>query len=135
MLVRFSLIFRGGHKNNSQLQFRSSFNKKFLFILKTCSLFTSQIYRPKAKCKDGGSYFQKNQKHRPLEIEKKIFFSAISFQKFPIFHVCSFSENTHVSSEHSFKTCSFIEKKLQHRCFPVESAKFLRTPMLKNIYF
>ena len=29
--------------------------------------------------------------------------------------------------------CSFIKKKLQHRCFPVSVAKILRTPILKNI--
>ena len=27
----------------------------------------------------------------------------------------------------------FIKKRLQHRCFPVNIAKFLRTPILKNI--
>ena len=27
--------------------------------------------------------------------------------------------------------CNFIEKRLQHRCFPVNIAKFLRTPILK----
>ena len=31
------------------------------------------------------------------------------------------------------KACSFIKKRLQHRCFPVNFAKFLRTPILKNI--
>ena len=29
---------------------------------------------------------------------------------------------------------SFIKKKHQHRCFPVNIAKFLRAPILKNIY-
>ena len=29
--------------------------------------------------------------------------------------------------------CKFIKKRLQHRFFPVKFAKFLRTPMLKNI--
>ena len=29
--------------------------------------------------------------------------------------------------------CNFIKKRLQHRCFPVNIAKFLRTPILKNI--
>ena len=29
--------------------------------------------------------------------------------------------------------CSFIKKRLQHRCFPVKLAKFLRTSILKNI--
>ena len=29
---------------------------------------------------------------------------------------------------------SFIKKRLQHRCFPLDIAIFLRTPILKNIY-
>ena len=29
--------------------------------------------------------------------------------------------------------CNFFKKRLQHRCFPVKFAKFLRTPILKNI--
>ena len=43
-----------------------------------CSLFTSSISQPKIKCKDGGSYFYKNQKYRLLEMEKNIFFSYFS---------------------------------------------------------
>ena len=31
------------------------------------------------------------------------------------------------------KACNFIKKRLQHRCFPVNLMKFLRTPILKNI--
>ena len=31
------------------------------------------------------------------------------------------------------ETCNFITKRLQHSCFPVDIAKFLRTPILKNI--
>ena len=31
------------------------------------------------------------------------------------------------------KACNFIKKRLQHRCFPVNIAKFLITPVLKNI--
>ena len=30
-------------------------------------------------------------------------------------------------------SCSFIKKRLQHLCFPVNIAKFLRAPVLKNI--
>ena len=45
------------------------------------------------KCKDGGSIFYKNKKYRQLEIEKKNFFSFISFQKFLIFPIWTFSEN------------------------------------------
>ena len=31
------------------------------------------------------------------------------------------------------RTCSFIKKRLQHGCFPVNFAKFLREPFLQNI--
>ena len=32
------------------------------------------------------------------------------------------------------KACNFIIKRLQYRCFSVKNAKFLRTPILKNIF-
>ena len=32
-------------------------------------------------------------------------------------------------------SCNFIKKILQYCCFPVNTAKFLRTPILKNIFF
>ena len=31
------------------------------------------------------------------------------------------------------QVCNFIEKRLLHRCFPVNIAKFLRTSIFKNI--
>ena len=31
------------------------------------------------------------------------------------------------------QACNFTKKRLQHRCFPVNIVKFLRTPILKNI--
>ena len=33
------------------------------------------------------------------------------------------------------RTCNFIKKRLQHRCFPMKFAKFLRTTILKRNYF
>ena len=33
----------------------------------------------------------------------------------------------------ALEACNFIKKRLQHRCFAVNIAKFLRTPILKNI--
>ena len=32
------------------------------------------------------------------------------------------------------KACNFAKKRIQHSCFPVNIAKFLRAPILKNIY-
>ena len=72
----FSISFTGSKFNENQKN-DHTFNNKLLIILKKCSLFTSQIYQPKIKCKDEGSYFYKNQKYRRMEKEKKIFFSVI----------------------------------------------------------
>ena len=38
--------------------------------------------------------------------------------------------NTNV---YGLQTCDFINKRLQHRCFPEKFVKFLRAPILKNI--
>ena len=32
------------------------------------------------------------------------------------------------------KTCNFVKNRLQHNCFPVNIAKFLRAPILRNLY-
>ena len=32
----------------------------------------------------------------------------------------------------AFQACNFIKKRLQHRCFPMKFAKFIRTPFLKE---
>ena len=45
-------------------------------------------------------------------------------------HLCwcvFFNENA------SLEPCNFLKKRLQHRCSPVIVAKYLRTPVLKNI--
>ena len=34
----------------------------------------------------------------------------------------------------SLQPCSYIKKRLQHWCFPVKFAKFLRTSTVKNIF-
>ena len=72
------------------------------FLMALCSLFTSQIYQPKIKYKDGDSYLYENQKWRPLEIEKKKLFSVNSFQKILIFHICVSSENAQCFVGESF---------------------------------
>ena len=33
------------------------------------------------------------------------------------------------------QACNFIKKRLQHRCFPGNIVKFLRTPILRNIFW
>ena len=41
--------------------------------------------------------------------------------------------NTRKPISWSLKACNFIQKRLQHRCFQVDIANFLITPILKNI--
>ena len=31
------------------------------------------------------------------------------------------------------QSCNFLKKRLQHRCFPMNIAKFVRIPVMKNI--
>ena len=38
-----------------------------------------------------------------------------------------------VFNKEGLKACNFIKKRLQRRCFPVDTAKFLRRPILKNM--
>ena len=47
-----------------------------------------------------------------------------------------FHNFTHVKSLFNKPECMlfYYKETLQHRCFPVNIAKFLRTPILKNIY-
>ena len=88
----FTCIFRSisftGSKFNENLKNDHIFNNKLLIILKTYVHYYVIDLSTKIKCKDGGSYFYKNQKYRRLEIEKKK-----SFQKFLIVPTCTFSEN------------------------------------------
>ena len=45
----------------------------------------------------------------------------------------AFKPCCYVGEGECFQACNFIKKRLQHSCFPVNIAKFLRTPILKNI--
>ena len=62
-----------------------------------------------------------------------MFYKKAAFKNLATFtgkHLCwgvFFNENANLQS------CDFIKKRLQHKCFPVNTAKFLRTRVLKNI--
>ena len=77
--VKFAIFLRTPILKNICKRLNDCFCSFFLRTL--CSLFTSQIYRPKIKCKDGDSYFYKNQKYRPLKTEKNLLFQLIDFRK------------------------------------------------------
>ena len=63
-----------------------------------------------------------------------IFGTQVIKKKWPVRPV--FPDYLSVSYNYDFtdvKVCNFIKKILQHRCFSVNIANFLRTPILKNI--
>ena len=66
--------------------------------------------------------------HNEQTFHKKAVFKSLVI--FTDEHLCCslfFNENA------GLRSCSFIKKRLQHRCFPLNIATFLKTPVLKNI--
>ena len=59
------------------------------------------------------------------------FLNAV-FHKFHLVHSWIFCPK-YASKVKIYQACSFIEKRLQQRCFPVNIAKFLRTPAFSKI--
>ena len=65
--------------------------------------------------------------------EQKVFYKTTVLNNFEIFtekYLCwclFFNKNA------GLQACNFIENRLQHRCFLVNIAKLLSTPILKNI--
>ena len=55
----------------------------------------------------------------------------INFTKFTGKHLCW---SLFLSKSPGLEAFNFIKKRLQHRCFPVNFVKFIKTPILKNIY-
>ena len=59
--------------------------------------------------------------------KKAVFKNRAIFVGKQLFSSLFFNENT------SPQFCNFIKKRLQHRCFPANIAKFLKALVLKNI--
>ena len=70
-------------------------------------------------------FFQK----RPPEV----FFKKMCSWKFRKFHMKSPVLEPLFNNVAGLQACNFIEKMLQHWCFPMKFVKFLVTPILKNI--
>ena len=66
-----------------------------------------------------------------------LMFSWRIYEFFTSSHRSSFMKNVALKNFAKFtgmlQACSFIKNRLQHRCFPLNIAKFLRTPISKNI--
>ena len=59
---------------------------------------------------------------------KKLFLKILQYSQKNTCVRVFFNENPGLQS------CNFIKERLQHRCFSVNIAKFLRIPILKEIY-
>ena len=73
--------------------------------------------------------FFKNCQKQPSEV----FCRRRSSLKFRKFHWKTSVLESICNKVAGLKACNFIKKRLQHTCFPLKYAKFLRTPILKNI--
>ena len=79
--------------------------------------------------------------HQRCSIQKSvlktlaIFMGGCSILKpvFKFFCSVTLKQNLFFNKVLGLQTCNFIKKRLQHRCFPVNIKKFLRTFILKNI--
>ena len=62
-----------------------------------------------------------------------MFFKKTALKNFAIYRKTPVLESL-FNKVAGLETYNFIQKRLQHRCFPVSIAKFLRTPISKNVY-
>ena len=72
--------------------------------------------------------------HRYRKGRSQMFFKKDVLKNFSIFtgkHLCW---SLLLNKWQVFRSAALLKKRLQHSCFPVNIAKFLRTPTLKNIY-
>ena len=99
-----SVILIGGRNSHPEV----SYKKGFLKISQNLQECTCQKQPPGMFCKKCGL------KDFSIFIEK---------------HLCWILFFNDIAG---LKACNFIKKGLQHRCFPVNIAKFLRIPILKN---
>ena len=83
----------------------------------------------------GGKKYLKDSSQRRRSSHHRCFTKKSIFEKFAIF---TGKQKTPVLESlfnkiAGLKACSFIKKRLQYKCFPVNTAKFFRILTLKNI--
>ena len=74
-------------------------------------------------------YNSKWQKQPP-----ELCFKKSCSEKFPNIHTKSPLLESLINKVAGIQASNFIKNRLQHRCFSVKYAKFLRTSVLKNIF-
>ena len=62
-----------------------------------------------------------------------MFYTTAVLKNLAIFTGKALCSSIFLSENAGLQSCNFIKKRLQHRCFPVNIAQFLRASLLKNI--
>ena len=63
----------------------------------------------------------------------QVFYTKVIIKNFAIFTEKQLRWSLFLNKNAGLQSWNFIKKRLQHRFFPVNIAKFLRTPVLENI--
>ena len=117
-----------------QLKNRKNTHERVLLLvvkLQACNFTKSNtppwMFSRFVNCTNGTkSYKTSHISHRRCSKKKAVLKNlAIFAEKTPLFESL-------FDKVVDLQACDFIKKRLQHRCFPVNIATFLRTPILKN---
>ena len=116
-----------GSKESLGVKFKEGICAKL--CLKLC--FESDWYFCNITKSGWNNHFLKSLQKQPYA---DVQFKIGVFKNFPVFpgkHLCW---NLFFKKNPGLQVCSFVKKRLQHRCFFTNIEKFLRTPILKNIW-
>ena len=65
--------------------------------------------------------------------KEQVFYKKAALKNLVIFTGKYLSWSLFFNKNAGLQSCNFLKKRLQHRCFPMNVAKFVRIPVLKNI--
>ena len=121
---------RNYRNSSSQIFFKIGCSRKFHMKTPVLFLIKLQIWRL-------ASSLRRDSKTRVMrkKLQKQSFADILQERfsyKFRNFHRKIPVLESLFNKVARLKTCNFIKKRPQHRCFLVKLAKFLRTPLLQN---
>ena len=93
--------------------------KTFFKAVKSIYMYLPFIYK--------APFILRRGSHRRCSVRKGV---LRNFENFTGKHLC---QSPFFNKVAGLRTATLLKKRLWHRCFPVNIAKFLRTPFLQNI--
>ena len=67
------------------------------------------------------------------QYNEQVFYKKVALKKFAIFTGTHLYWSPIFNKNADLLSSNLIKKRIQHSCFPLNIAKFLRTPILKNV--